>query len=90
MWYQLDWAPPHYGIHVHRPLKIAFEHQWVGRVGPIHCPDKLPDLSCMDFFVWDHKKSLVYERGISLVEDLIARIFVATGRMRDMPGVFRT
>ncbi|GFX88341.1 hypothetical protein TNCV_1705622 [Trichonephila clavipes] len=44
------------------------------------------DLSYMDFFFLGHMKSLAYS---SSVEDLIALISVAAGRIRDIPGNFQ-
>ncbi|GFX50612.1 hypothetical protein TNCV_2721991 [Trichonephila clavipes] len=42
----------------------------------------------MDFF-WDQIKSLVYKTPIPSVEDLIDRIYVAAGRIRDLREIFQ-
>ncbi|GBN74072.1 hypothetical protein AVEN_168703-1 [Araneus ventricosus] len=63
-------------------------HRWIGRGGPTHWTARSPDLSCLDFFLWGHLKSLVYESPIDSDEDLVARISVAAGDVGEMPGVF--
>ncbi|GFX33516.1 hypothetical protein TNCV_1931831 [Trichonephila clavipes] len=43
---------------------------------------------CMDFF-WVHIMSWVYDTPVPSVEENV-RIFVASQRIRDMPGIFRS
>ncbi|GFX07760.1 hypothetical protein TNCV_4160291 [Trichonephila clavipes] len=40
----------------------------------------------MDFFLWGHINSLVYETPIPSVEHLIARIYVSLKKIHDMPA----
>ena len=47
-----------------------------------------PDLTCLDFFLWDYMKQQVYETVVETEEDLVARITVAAGTIADMPGIF--
>ncbi|GFW21597.1 uncharacterized protein TNCV_4281121 [Trichonephila clavipes] len=56
--------------------------------GPVSWPERLPDLSCLDFFLWGHIKSLVYASPIDSDKALVARIAVVAGDIREMPGVF--
>ncbi|GFQ78065.1 uncharacterized protein TNCT_40021 [Trichonephila clavata] len=53
MCYQNDWANPHCRIHAHeKHLNITFGQWWIGYGGPVHCPARPLDLSCMDFSLW--------------------------------------
>ncbi|GBN26505.1 hypothetical protein AVEN_169090-1 [Araneus ventricosus] len=45
--------------------------------------DHLTYLSC------GQMKTLVYETSVDSVEDVVARISVTAGEMRDMPGIFK-
>ncbi|GFX01480.1 uncharacterized protein TNCV_1864541 [Trichonephila clavipes] len=56
--------------------------------GPVNWPARSHDLSCLDFFVWGHMKSLVYASPVDSNEALVARIAVVAGEIREMPGVF--
>ena len=49
---------------------------------------KSPDLTCLDFFLWEHMKQLVYETVVETEEDLVVRITVAADTIADMPGIF--
>ncbi|GFY35172.1 uncharacterized protein TNCV_5045471 [Trichonephila clavipes] len=67
-----------------RPLRW----RWIGRGGPVNWPARSPDLSCLDFFLWGHMKSLVYSSPVYSNEALVARIAVVAGDIREMLGVF--
>ena len=51
-------------------------------------PIQSPDLSCLVFYFWGHVKTLVYDIAGYNGEELVARISVASGEMRDIPGKF--
>ena len=51
-------------------------------------PVRSPDLPCPDFYFWDHMKILVYT-PVDNIEELVVRIAVAAGEIRDMSGVFQ-
>ena len=44
-----------------------------------------PNLTCLDSFLWGHRKQQVYETFVETVEDLVTRIIVAVGTIADMP-----
>ncbi|GFX86254.1 uncharacterized protein TNCV_2561361 [Trichonephila clavipes] len=67
----------------------TFGQQWIGRGGPVRWPARSPDLSCLDFYFWGHMKSLVYDTPVDNAEELVARIAVAAGEIRNSPGVFQ-
>ncbi|GBN39691.1 hypothetical protein AVEN_129168-1 [Araneus ventricosus] len=87
MWFQQDGAPAHYVRDVRNYLDITFPNQWIGRGGPVISPPCSPDLSCLDFLLWGHLKSLVYETPIESAEELVARLSAAAGELRDLPVV---
>ncbi|GFX69960.1 uncharacterized protein TNCV_2099781 [Trichonephila clavipes] len=62
--------------------------RWIRRGGPVNWPARSPDLSCLDFFLWSHMKSLVYASPVDSDEALVARVALVAGDIREMPGVF--
>ncbi|GFT92757.1 uncharacterized protein TNCV_739471 [Trichonephila clavipes] len=56
--------------------------------GPVNWPARSPDLSCLDFFLWGHMKSLVNTNLVDSDETLSARIAVVAGDIWEMLGVF--
>ncbi|GFV59616.1 DUF4817 domain-containing protein [Trichonephila clavipes] len=88
MWFQHDGAPTHYSADVRSALDTAYPGRWIGRGGPVNWPARSPVLSCLDFFLWGHMKSLVYASPVDSNETLVARIAVVAGDIREMAGVF--
>ncbi|GFV46602.1 uncharacterized protein TNCV_4121 [Trichonephila clavipes] len=86
MWFQYDGASAHFSADVRRALDTAYSGRWIGRGCPVSWSARSPDLSCLDFFLWGHIKSLVYSSPVDSNE--VARIAVAAGEIREMPGVF--
>ena len=87
MWMQLDVAPAHFSAQVRRVLSVTYPGRWIGRGGPVAWPPRSPDLTPLDFFLWGHIKSLVYETPVPDEETLLARILVASDEVREMPDV---
>ncbi|KAI8779674.1 hypothetical protein BgiBS90_018868 [Biomphalaria glabrata] len=60
-YFQQDGAPPHY----HRDVRAYLDHyvpgQWIGRRGPKEFPERSPDLTKLDFFLWGTVKDEVYK-----------------------------
>ena len=46
----------------------------------------IPDLTPLDFYLWGHKKSIMYKTSVSSGMDLIAGIAEAAGRVCDPLG----
>jgi hypothetical protein len=76
-WYQHDGAPPHFAIISRQWLDDVFPGRWIGRGGPVAWPPRSPDLTPLDFFLWGHIKTVVYERPTTTLLDLQERISVA-------------
>ncbi|CAH1957620.1 unnamed protein product [Acanthoscelides obtectus] len=77
MWFQHDGAPAHFAVQVRAYLAQRFGHRWIARGGAVSWPPRSPDLSSLDFFLWGHVKSLVYETPVETEQDLIGRITAA-------------
>ncbi|KMQ84443.1 transposable element tc3 transposase [Lasius niger] len=86
MWFQ-DGAPAHCSIATHNHLQQVFGERWIGRTGPVEWPPRSPDLTPLDFFLWGHLKSLVYDIPIESEEDLITRIMAACEVTQAMPNI---
>ncbi|GFV45393.1 uncharacterized protein TNCV_5055871 [Trichonephila clavipes] len=89
MWFQHDGVPAHFSGDVRNYLDVTFGQQWIGRGGPVRWPARSPDLSCLDFYFWGHMKSLVYDTPVDNAEELVARIAVAAGEIRNSPEYSR-
>lgn len=89
MWFQHDGAPAHFSMLARQYLTEHFPNRWIGRGGPVHWPARSPDLNPLDFFLWGHIKSLVYETRINTEEELIAKVLAACTQIQTMPGIFQ-
>lgn len=83
LWFQQDGAAPHFSLAARAILDERYPNRWIGRGGPVAWPPRSPDLTPMDFFLWGHMKTLVYETPVESEEELIARIAVASGDIAD-------
>ncbi|GAB1865891.1 DUF4817 domain-containing protein [Camponotus japonicus] len=77
IYFQQDGAPPHYGIIVRQYLNEVFQDRWIGRRGHIEWPPRSPNLTPLDFFLWDYWKSKVYATKPRDLDDLRGRIIRA-------------
>ncbi|GBO29597.1 hypothetical protein AVEN_4755-1 [Araneus ventricosus] len=89
IWFQHDGAPVHFSREVPNHLDVRFGQESIGHGGPVRWSARTPDLSCLDFFLWEHMKTLVYVTPVDNVEELVARRAVAAGEIRDMHGIFQ-
>ena len=58
-------------------LNRKFGDKWIGRGGPVLWPPRSPDLTILDFYLWERLKQLVYK------EDLPNNVQVLKNRIRD-------
>ncbi|GFY28735.1 uncharacterized protein TNCV_3441021 [Trichonephila clavipes] len=79
MGFQNDGALAHFSADVRSALATAFPGRWIGRGGPVNWPALPSNLSCLDFFLWGHMKSLVFASPVDSDEALVARIAVVAG-----------
>jgi len=85
MYFQHDGAPPHHTRHMRGYLKESFPNRWLGRGGPVAWPQRSPDLTPLDYYLWGHMKTLVYETKIDSREELRRRILAVAEHIRNHP-----
>ncbi|GFT77335.1 uncharacterized protein TNCV_2023401 [Trichonephila clavipes] len=68
-------------------LNVSFGTRWIWCGEPIPCPPRSPDLSSLDYSLWEHLKSLVQVTALDSDEDLVARISEAAARVRKIPDI---
>ena len=77
MYFQHNGAPPHYTRHVSEYLNESFPKRWLGRGGRVAWPPRSPDLTPLDYYLWGHMNTLVYETKVETRAALRDRIFAA-------------
>jgi len=85
MYFQHDGAPPHYTRHEREYLNKCFPNRWLGRGGPVAWPPWSPGLTLLDYYLWGHMKTLVYEIKVESRAALRDRIFAAAEHIRNHP-----
>ncbi|XP_023233054.1 uncharacterized protein LOC111632765 [Centruroides sculpturatus] len=88
MWFQHNGVLAHSSRNIRNHLDTVYGQHWIGWGRPVPWPPHSPDLTCLVFFFWGHIKSTVYNSPITSEDDLVARLSVAAGNVRDMPDVF--
>ena len=86
MYFQHDGSPPHYTRNVSDYLNESFPNRWLGRGGPVSWPPRSPDITPLDFYLWGHTKTLVYESKVDSRAELRDRIFAAAELIRNHPN----
>ena len=84
MWFQHDGTPPHFSFAVQDNLDQRFGQQWIGRGGPTVWPTSSPDLTPLDYYLWGHMKSMIYEAPVASEEDLLVQVMAAGIRESNM------
>ncbi|GBN06817.1 hypothetical protein AVEN_115949-1 [Araneus ventricosus] len=56
---------------------MEYSGRCIRRGGPVLWPSLSPDLTPLDFFLWDHLKELVYRDVVTTQMDLVARLHAA-------------
>jgi len=70
MWYQQDGAPPHSHRDVRAYLDNTFPDRWIGCRGSVEYPQRSPDVTPPDFFLWGYLKDTVYSTKPATPEKL--------------------
>jgi len=68
-------------------LNESFPNRWLGRGGPIPWPPRSPDLTPLDYHLWGHMKTLVYETKVDSRTALRDCIFAAAEHIRNHPNI---
>ena len=83
MYFQHDGFPPHYTRHVREYLNESFPNRCLDRGGPVAWPQRSPDLTPLDYYLWGNMKTLVYETKVDSRAALRHRIFAAAEHIRN-------
>jgi hypothetical protein len=75
MYFQNYRYPQRYTRHVREYLNEYFPNRWLDRGVPVALPPRSPDLTPLDYYLWGHMKTLVYESKVNSREALRHRIF---------------
>jgi hypothetical protein len=65
VWFMHDGAPPHFLHTIRQYLNQTFQWKWIGCKGLVNWPAWSPDLNPLDFWLWEHLKTLVYSVPVS-------------------------
>jgi len=85
MYFQHDGAPPHYTRHVREYLNESFPNRRLGHGGPVAWPPRSPDLTPLDYYLWGHMKTLVYETKVQSRAALRNCIFAVAEHIHNHP-----
>jgi len=74
MIFQLDGAPPHWGLQFCAFLNDKFLERWIGKGGSAAWPPRSPYINHLDFFLWGYVNIEVF-KSLQLLKDLITQAF---------------
>ena len=86
IYFKHDGAPPHYSLHVRDYMNEYFPNRWLGRGGPIPWRPRSPDPTPLDYYIWGHMKTLMYEIKFDSRAALRDRIFAAAEHICNHPN----
>ena len=66
-------------------LNESFPNRWLGRGGPVAWPQRSPDLTPLDYYLWGHMKTLVYKTKVESRAALRDHTFAAAEQLRNHP-----
>jgi len=70
---------------VRENLNECFPNRWLGHGGPVAWPPRSPDLKPLDYYLWGHMKTLVYETKVESRAALRDHIFAAAEHINNPP-----
>jgi hypothetical protein len=89
VWVLHDGAPAHSSCHVMWCLDSCYPGQWMGQNKPVLWPQRSPDLTPADFYLWGHVKNMVYAQWCNTWDKLWNATEAAATKVRNMPDVFQ-
>ena len=75
----------YFTLQVREYLNESYPNCWLGRGGPVAWPPRSPDLTPVDYYLWCHMKTLVYETKSDSRAALRHCIFGAAEHIRNHP-----
>jgi hypothetical protein len=88
MWFRQDRSLAHFSRIAREFLNSNYTNRWIGRRRPIAWPARSSDLKQLDFYLWGHIKTIVYDTPVATVEVLRNRIIAACEKKLNTPGIF--
>lgn len=88
MVWQHDGAPQHNILHVRNFLNQNY-NLWIGKNGTIPWPPRSPNLTPLDFYLWGHLNSKVYEYRPNNLNELQDRINAEIVNINNDRNIFR-
>lgn len=82
MYFHRDGAESLYTQHVKQYSHKCFLDHWLGHGGPLAWPPRSPDLTLLNYYLWGHMKSFVYEVTVDLRATLGHHVFAAAAEHR--------
>jgi hypothetical protein len=82
MYFHHDGAESPYTQHVKQYLQKCFLDHWLGHGGLLAWPPRSPDLTLLNYYLWGHMKTFVYEVTVDLRATLCRRVFAAAAEHR--------
>ena len=76
---------PHITLGTREYLNESFPNCWFGRGGPVAWPPGSPDLTLLDYYLWGHTKTSVYETKVHSRAELRHRIFAVADHICNHP-----
>ncbi|KAJ4451896.1 hypothetical protein ANN_03374 [Periplaneta americana] len=86
LWFQHDGVPVHFSVDARAQLTVDYGEHWIRRKGPVAWPARSPDLTFLDFFLWECVKSMVYVTRAATRAHLIDRINAAFDNVKQNPA----
>ena len=74
LYFQHDGAAPYYAVIVREWLEDKFPGRRIGRREPFDWPERSPDLTPCDFFLWRYLKDIVFKAPCISIMQLQNRI----------------
>ncbi|KAJ4442931.1 hypothetical protein ANN_04528 [Periplaneta americana] len=72
----------------HRLSDICLTVGWIDRNGPVIRPQRTPDLTSLELFLWDHMDILMHATLVNDEEGLRNRILATEDSMHAIQGIF--
>ena len=66
--FKQDGAPPHWGSHVCQFLDATFPNRWIGRDGPTPWPQRSPDITPLDLFLWEYVRTKCFRNQFQILQ----------------------
>lgn len=77
IWLQQDCDPTNYAVAIHNTFDERFPDKRIGLCAAVGYPACFPDFTCLDYYLWERLKIMVYVERPNLREGIMERIINA-------------